>query len=82
MNTVPGAVSATAAQKYGKTVVRWAPVVTRPIGQPLEVIPVSAEQPRAGSALAGPGAPERPARIRIKIGRGEDTTEAVTNANG
>jgi nickel transport protein len=32
MNQVAGAVSAVNAQKYHKTIVRWAPIVTRPIG--------------------------------------------------
>ena len=82
MNEVSGAVSATNAQKYGKYIVRFAPVVTRAIGQPLEVIPVSAEQPRAG----------RPMRVQVRldgrpvagvnIGRGEDTASAVTDAQG
>ncbi len=82
MNEVPGAVSAVSAVKYGKTIVAWSPVVTRPIGQPFEVVPMSADQPRAG----------RPMRVQVRqdgrpvagvsIGRGEDTADARTDANG
>lgn len=82
MNEVEGAASATAAQKYGKTIVRWAPVVTRPIRQPLEVIPITAEQPRAGQPMRVQVRLDGRPAAGIKIGRGEDTTEAVTDAQG
>lgn len=82
MNQVPGAVSATAARKYGKTVVRWAPVVTRPIGQPLEVIPMSATQPRAGQPMRVQVRLDGRPAAGIKIGRGEDNTQTATDANG
>lgn len=82
MNQVPGAVSATAAQKYGKTIVRWAPVVTRPIGQPFEVIPMSASQPRAGQPLRIQVRLDGRPASGIKIGRGDDNATAVTDAAG
>ena len=82
MNEVPGAVSATAAQKYGKSIVRWAPVVTRPIGQRLEVIPASAMQPRAGQPMRVQVRLNGRPTAGIKLGRGEDTADATTNANG
>lgn len=83
MTEVPGAVRGTSAVKYHKTVVAWgSEVLTRPIGQPFEVVPLSAETPQAG----------RPIRIQVRIdgepaegirvGRTEDTGEAVTDAQG
>lgn len=82
MNQVSGAVSATAAQKYGKTIVRWAPVITRPIGQPFEVIPVSATQPRAGQPIRVQVRLNGRPTAGINLGRGEDTADAITDANG
>jgi nickel transport protein len=84
MNEVPGATRATYAVKYHKTVVDWAPLVTQTIGQPFEVIPLSAQQPVA----------DQPFRIRVlqdgkpvagvKLGHGEEgtATDPVTDAEG
>jgi nickel transport protein len=84
MNEVPGAIKATRALKYHKTIVSWQPSVTRAIGQPFEVVPVEATQPQAG----------KPFRVRVlidgkpaagvKLGTGEDGGESspVTDANG
>ncbi|HEY0686054.1 MAG TPA: DUF4198 domain-containing protein [Steroidobacter sp.] len=84
MNEVPGATRATYAVKYHKTVVAWSPLVTKVIGQPFEVVPLTAKQPAAG----------QPFRIRVlqdgkpvagvKLGHGEEGTAAdpVTDADG
>lgn len=84
MNEVPGATRATYAVKYHKTVTDWSPLVTKVIGQPFEVVPLSAQQPVA----------DQPFRIRVlqdgkpvagvKLGRGEEGTAAdpVTDAEG
>lgn len=84
MNEVPGATRATYAVKYHKTVVDWSPLVTKVIGQPFEVVPLSAQQPAAGE----------PFRIRVlqdgqpvagvKLGHGEEGTasDPVTDADG
>jgi nickel transport protein len=84
MNEVPGAIRATYAPKYHKTIVSWQPVILRALGQPFEVIPVDAAQPVAG----------KPFRVRVlehgkpvpgvRLGAGEDATESapVTDANG
>ena len=82
MNQVPGAASATFAEKYGKTIVLWVPLVTRPVGQPLEVIPVAAIQPRAGQPMRVQVRLNGRPAAGIKIGRGEDTADATTDANG
>lgn len=84
MNEVPGATRATYAVKYHKTVVDWSPLVTKVIGQPFEVVPLSAQQPAA----------DLPFRVRVlqdgkpvagvKLGRGEEgtSTDPVTDADG
>jgi nickel transport protein len=84
MNEVPGSTRATYAVKYHKTVVDWSSLVTQVIGQPFEVVPLSAQQPVA----------DQPFRIRVlqdgkpvagvKLGRGEEGTAAdpVTDADG
>lgn len=50
MDRNPGATRGTHAVKYGKTVARWGEVVTRPLGQPFEVVPLSAHAGRQRSA--------------------------------
>lgn len=84
MNEVPGATRATYAVKYHKTIVDWSPRVVHVIGQPFEVVPLSAEQPVA----------DQPFRVRVlqdgkpvagvKLGRGEEGTaeDPVTDADG
>ena len=84
MNEVPSATRATYAVKYHKTVVDWAPLVTKTIGQPFEVVPLSAQQPVV----------DQPFRIRVlqdgkpvagvKLGHGEEGTasDPVTDAEG
>ncbi len=83
MNEVESAVSATNALKYHKTIVRWdADVVTEPVGQPFEVVPVSAQAPQAGQPMQVRVLIDGQPAGGIKIGRGEDNGEAVTNAQG
>lgn len=84
MSEVPGATRATYAVKYHKTVVDWSPLVTRPIGQPFEVVALDATTPVA----------DKPLRVRVlqdgkpvagvKLGRGEEGTasDPVTDADG
>jgi len=82
MKEVPGAVSATNAVKYHKTVVTWVPIVTRPVGQPFEVVPMDATQPRVGQLMRILVRMDGKPAAGIKVGRGEDNAEAVTDANG
>lgn len=82
MNEVPGATSATSAVKYGKTIVRWGGIVTRPINQPFEVIPQGAAVPVAGQPMRVQVRLNRLPAAGVKIGRGEDTADGITDANG
>ncbi len=82
MNEVPGAVSAANAVKYHKTVVAWGPVVTRPAGQPFEIVPMDATAPRAGQPMRLQVRMDGNPAAGIKIGRGEDNAEATTDASG
>lgn len=84
MNEVPGARRATYAVKYHKTIAAWTARVTQPLGQPFEVVPLEAAQPRAG----------QPFRVRVtqdgkpvpgvKLGRGEEggAKDPVTDTEG
>lgn len=82
MDQVPGALGATRAIKYHKTIATWTPIVARAAGQPFELVPLSAARPVAGA----------PMRVRvliagkpaagIKIARNEEGSDAVSNAQG
>lgn len=82
MNEVPGAISAVNAQKHHKTIVAWAPIVTRPIGQPFEVTPLDASQPRAGQPMRVQVRLDGRPIAGVKIGRGEDAEPTTTGADG
>ncbi len=82
MNEVRGAVSAVSAVKYGKTIVQWAPVVTRRTGQQFEVVPLSAEQPVAGQPIRVRVLQDGGPVAGVSVGHGEDTSDAKTDANG
>ncbi len=82
MNEVPGARSATNAQKHHKTIVRWAPLVTRPLGQPFEVTPLTAAQPAAGETMRVRVAMNGRPAAGVRVGYGEDDAKAVTGADG
>lgn len=50
-NAVPGALSASHALKYGKTVLLWDAQASRPHGLPVEIVPQATQAPAAGSQL-------------------------------
>ena len=83
MNEVPGALSATNAQKYHKTIVRWGPsILTRPVGQPFEVVPLSAKAPLAGKPMRVQVRIDGEPAAGVKVGPGEDIGAIVTDASG
>lgn len=82
MNAVPTAIGATRAVKWHKTIAAWTPIVTRPAGQPFEVVPLSSRQPVAGQPMTVRvliGGKPAPA---IRIARNEEGQDAITDARG
>lgn len=84
MNEVPGATRATNAVKYHKTIVQWGSTLTKPLGQPFEVVPIDTETPKAGRPLRVKVLRDGKPVAGVKLGRGEEGTAAdpVTNADG
>ena len=81
-DTSPSAISAAWAVKHHKTVVAWTPLVAKPAGQPFEVVPLSAVQPRAGQPMKVRVLIDGKPAAGIKIAREEGQDEAVTDAQG
>jgi nickel transport protein len=83
-NQVPGAIGASHAVKFGKTVYAWGPAVMNARGQDLEIVPVSSNAPVAGKPLAvqvmWQGKPLAGAKIARVEGGPE--TSALTDASG
>ena len=82
MNEVAGSTKATRAIKFHKTIVHWSDFVARPLGQEFEVTPISAAQPKAGKPMQVRVTMKGKPMAGIKIGRGEEGTEGVTDAQG
>lgn len=82
MNQVPTAISAIWAVKHHKTIAAWTPVVAKPAGQPFEVVPLSAAQPRAGQPMTVRVLIDGKPAAGVKIARNEEGQDAVTDAQG
>lgn len=82
MNQVANAISAVKAVKWHKTITQWSPQVLRPVGQPFEVVPLSAEQPVAGRPMQVKVLINGVAAPNIAIARNEEGRDAVTDARG
>lgn len=82
MHAVPGAISAVNAVKYHKTIAAWTPQVVRPVGQEFEVIPLLAATPKAGVPMTVEVRLKGQPLAGAKIGHGEDSGDAVTDAQG
>lgn len=82
MNEVPGAVSGVHAIKYHKTIVQWGEQATHAIGQPFELVPLSAATPRAGRPLKLRVLLDGKPAAGIKLAFGEEGADAVSDAEG
>lgn len=84
MNEVPGATRATYAVKYHKTILAWSSLITKPIGQPFEVVALDAATPTAGKPLRVRVLQDGKPLAGVKLGRGEEGTanDPVTDAEG
>lgn len=83
MNENPGATQGTHAVKYGKFIAGWGEAVTRPLGQPFEVVPLSAAAPRAGQPWQVRVLIEGKPVAGIPVSRDDSSPDAVkTDADG
>ncbi len=82
MTEVTGAVRGVNAQKYGKTIVRWVPIITRPVGQPFEVAPLSNKPARAGIPMSVMVWLDGKPAAGIRIGLSEEEVTATTDSQG
>lgn len=83
MNENPGATQGTHAVKYGKYIAQWGSVVTRPVGQPFEVLPLSGDAPRAGQPWKVRVLIDGRPAAGIAVSRDEAAPDAVkTDADG
>ncbi len=62
--------------------VAWGPVVTRPVGQPFEIVLMDSTAPRAGQPMRIQVRMDGKPAAGINVGRGEDNAEATTDASG
>lgn len=83
-NEVPGAISASHAVKFGKTVFIWSPVVLKPQGQRLEIVPLTATAPVAGKLLPVQVMWQGKPLAGVKITRADDEKQApaTTDVDG
>ncbi len=83
MNENPGATQGTHAVKYGKYIAAWGDAVTRPVGQPFEVVPVNGAAPRAGQPWQVRVLIDGKPAADIAVARDEGSADAVkTDADG
>lgn len=82
MNENPGATSGVHAVKFHKTIIQWGAIAQKPLGQRLEIVPLTHETPHAG----------RPMRVQvlwagqpiegIRLSLGEKGAPVTTAADG
>lgn len=82
LNEVPTGIRATRTIKYHKTIAAWTPMVTRPVGQPFEVVPLSSAQPIAGEPFKVRVLVDGKPTAGINIARNEEGADAVTDGDG
>jgi nickel transport protein len=82
MSEVSGAVSAVNALKHHKTIVAWSSVVTRPLGQAMEVVPQDAAQPQAGQPMRVRVLIDGRPAAGVRLGHGEEGEAGQTDTDG
>lgn len=82
MDRVPGATSAVSTVKYHKTILQWSEMVARPLGQPFEITPLSAQAPRAGVPLRLRVSVDGKPVAGASVARGEGGETVKTDAEG
>jgi nickel transport protein len=82
MNLVDDPLSAVNAVKYHKTISTWSSIVTKPQGQPFEIVPISGNAPTAGEVMQVQvlifGEPAE----GVNVGTSESSAEVKTDAKG
>lgn len=82
MDKNPGAISGVYAVKYHKTIVQWGAVARREFGQEFEIIPLQADTPKAGEAIALQVLFKGKPAAGIRVSLGEDQQIANTDKEG
>lgn len=82
MNEVPGAKEATHERLYAKTVVRWSAGAVRPVGYPLEIMPLAVQPLKPGQPLGVRVLFEGRPLAGVPVSAGEASAPATTDANG
>ncbi|WP_416879234.1 DUF4198 domain-containing protein [Litorimonas sp.] len=82
MSQVDEPLSAVNAIKYHKHIESWSEIVTTAQGQPFELVPLSAEMPKAGEPMQVKVLIDGVPVEGIEIGTGENTSETKTDENG
>lgn len=82
MSEVPGAREATHERLYAKTVVRWSAGSVRPVGYPLEMMPLAVQPLKPGQPLPVRVLFEGRPLVGVPVSAGEPAAPATTDANG
>lgn len=82
MSQLPGAREATSTPKYHKFIAQWNEESIKEQGQEFEVIPLDAQQPRAGQPMRVKVVMNGEPVEGIKLGQGEEGNDGMTNAEG
>lgn len=82
MNENPGATSGVHALKYHKTIIQWGVIAKQALGQPFEIVALTAETPHAGQPLRVRVLFEGKPIEGIRLSLGEKGAAVTTAADG
>jgi nickel transport protein len=82
LTAVEGAREATWAKKLHKTILRWTDLVTEPLGQDFEVVPLDDAAPVAGQPMALRVLLHGEPVEGVRLGHGEEGEGALTDEDG